>query len=108
MEHKNPEEDKNLTLSINFLPSLTLFGAGRGGFWPRDFFDRSTVKDCKSGGLGGIKIYVIVLGRHLKRFQVKKSFESGPEAVKVGLAENLRDSKSGFFNFQLEFLPQNQ
>ena len=32
---------------------LTLFGAGRGGFRPpHDFFDRSTLKDRKSGGHG--------------------------------------------------------
>ena len=51
---------------------------------------------------------VIVLGRHLERFRVQKFFESGPEAVEVGLAENLSASKSGFFNIHLEFLPQNQ
>ena len=43
--------------------------------------------------------------QNLDRFLVQNFFESGPEAVEVRLVENLSASKSGFFDFQLEFLP---
>ena len=75
------------------LRTLTLFVAGRGGFRPppNDFFDRSTLKDCKSWGHWVSKSKLLYWEDTQKGFGSKNFFESGPEAVEVGLAENLSD-----------------
>ena len=41
---------------------------------PHEFFDRSALKDGTKWGSWGIKIYVIALGRHLKRFWAQNFF----------------------------------
>ena len=69
-----------------------IWGGGGGGFRPpNDFFDRSTPKDRKSGGHGVSKSKLLYWEDTQKGFGSKNFFESGPEAVEVGLAENFSD-----------------
>ena len=44
-------------------------------------------------------------GKMLGNVKTNNFIGSGQEALEVGLAENLSASKSGFFNFQLDFPP---